>query len=160
MLTRSGADEAILGALRSTPKVVDGVALDSHPKSELTVGAPRVQTVLGVAVVRVLGIKPDVVLLMLRQTIPHKIRLSGRSVDGRELLRLRLDRLRGLSELLLQVALPAAASPVLTRSGADEAIMGALGTTAKAIDRVALDSHPLAVLSLLTTRAQTSRKRK
>jgi hypothetical protein len=49
---------------------------------------------------------------------------------------------------------------VLTRSGADEAIMGALGTTAKAIDRVPLDSHPLAVLSLLTTRAQTSRKRK
>ncbi len=56
-------------------------------------------------------------------------------------------------ELLhLQVACPPAPSPVLTGGGAHRAVTRALGAAAKAVDGVALDAHPHAVLALLATR--------
>jgi hypothetical protein len=64
----------------------------------------------------------------------------------------------GCELLHLQVACPPAPSPVLTGGGAHRAVTRALGAAAKAVDGVALDAHPHAVLALLATKQSATQQ--
>lgn len=80
-------------------------------------GAERVQVILGVTIILMLGIPEEVVFVVLRQTVPHQVWARVRTVDGRKLGGRHTCQL-----LLLHSAGNVTPSPVLLRGGAHGAV--------------------------------------
>jgi len=127
VLGRRGADSACNGAVRATAEAVDGVRLDAHVGSKLTLGAPGI--IRAHAVIRMLKVDERIEFVALRQTIPGTSRLRVLGGQRRQDLDL-------------------VAAEMLSRSSSDSAAQRSLRATSEAIDGVRLDAHVGAELAL------------